>query len=400
MRKVPFFKYSSCGNNFVIVDDTQNSYFSEHEWSDFAPKATNISFGIGCDNLIVVQSATQQTLDIIATERRYWDLLPDLNSAKYIFRMFEPNGDEALCCGNGLICVADFLRREHGVINTNIMTEIPLTTPAILSIGSDSNSQDCWVNLGVPRRAPETLAKASGLTPINDTIDFINDIEIKFSHQDLKQYTDSISLKLQGYVVFTGEPHFVIFPDRDFSIPQLADQLFGVTKTGKVPPFNRKNFGGWLIHRIGTYINRQYGHIFPEGISVNFARLNGQDQVLNRCFERGINRETLACSTGALAVSYIVQQLFLPGLSSIVLHPMRCRQEWLDAEIKVERKNNGWHIKTTPLFIFEGNYKDTSKNLINNDVDDYQFTNDEYFLHQLKLKSTLPTHKMLRNEDG
>ena len=398
MKKIPFFKYSSCGNNFVIVDDTQDSHFLEHEWSAFAPEAASISFGIGCDNLLVVQRATMRTLDAIATERRYWDVLPDLSSADFIFRMFEPNGDEALCCGNGLICVADFLRREHGVEKTNIVTEIPLATPAILSIGSNTQNANCWVNLGVPRRMPERLVASSALLPFDSSINVIEDLEILFRRHDLKQYTDSNSLKIRGYVVFTGEPHLVIFPDHDFSIPLLADQIFGLSKSGVPPSCNRKNFGAWLVHRIGNYINKRYSHIFPEGISVNFARLNNHNTVVNRCFERGINRETLACSTGALAVSYVVQNLFSSEVSSITLLPLRCRQELRDGAIKVEQKKDGWHLSTTPLLLFEGAYQNFTTQLSYNDSEEHLFSNDQQFIHQMELETSHPESISLKSE--
>ena len=398
MKKIPFFKYSSCGNNFVIVDDTQNTHFSEHEWSEFAPKAANISFGIGCDNLLVVQRATIDTLNSISTARRYWDATPNLSSADFIFRMFEPNGDEALCCGNGLICIADFLREQYGIQRTNIMTEIPLATPVVLSIGSNVEDASCWVNLGTPKRMPEKLAAPSALQPFDDSINIIENIEIEFRRYDLKQYTESHFLKVSGYIVFTGEPHLVIFPDHDFSISHLADQIFGFTQSGDRPNPNRKNFGAWLVHRIGDYINKHYRHIFPEGISVNFARLNNQNTIINRCFERGINRETLACSTGALAVSYVVQRLFLPDVSSLNVLPLRGRQELPDATIKVEQQKNGWHLTTTPMQLFEGTYLNSLVELNHNDSGEPIFINDQQFIHQLRLEKRAPERNLLKSE--
>lgn len=387
MKNIPFYKYTSCGNNFVIVDDTQDSYFLEHEWPEFAPQATSFSFGIGCDNLLIVQRTTPRTLDAIATTHRYWQQLPDLSSADFIFRMFEPSGEEALCCGNGLLCIADFLHTQYAVTQTKILTEIPLARPAVLSIGHNTNDTSCWVNLGFPRKAPEQLVKQHELLPFDCNIDVIDDIEIKFRRHDLKQYTQESTLTLRGYIVFTGEPHLVIFPDHDFSIPLLADYIYGQSKKGESPDCNRKNFGSWLVHRIGDYINKQYRHIFPEGISVNFARWNGHESVINRCFERGINRETLACSTGALAVSYVVKRLFSPGLSSINLLPLRCQHELPSAQIRVELQEDGWHLNTRPMCLFDGTYYMPTEEFTHNRTEEHLFNSSTQLTHQIGLKS-------------
>ncbi len=56
MKLVPFVKYTSCGNNFVIVDETDHSQLSEADMSRFAFQATSTSFGVGCDNLLVASA--------------------------------------------------------------------------------------------------------------------------------------------------------------------------------------------------------------------------------------------------------------------------------------------------------------------------------------------------------
>ena len=388
-RMIPFVKYTSCGNNFVIVDATENSPATDLEWSQFATHATSTSFGIGCDNLLVVQRATSNTLNAINKNRNYWDKHPDLSAADFIFRMFEPNGDEAACCGNGLICIADFLRQKHGINITRIATEIPLSQPNIVSIGSyDSNSS--WVNLGFPRKTPVKLFPFAQGPLLGEHVNVIEDLTITFRRDDLKAYTDEQSLKLKGYLVFTGEPHLVIFPDHDFSNQTLANLIFGSTLDDVQSQDQRSGIGAWLVHRIGTFINKRCKNLFPEGVSVNFARVNNIDAVQNRCFERGINRETLACSTGALAVAYVVQQLFGMEINNVNLLPVRCRDEHRDALISIEQTESGWRLTTTPYMLFEGNYRMTPINLKTPPLNDYLIIESGLNLHGQKMTLISP----------
>ncbi len=137
MQKLPFVKYTSCGNNFVILDQIYSADLSEKQLSEFAFKATNINFGVGCDNLLVIQRCTPGVLKRINRQYHYWQQPPDADSADFLFRMFEPDGSEALCCGNGLMCIAAYLHHHHHIQQSRIMTEIPLTTPSQCRIGHD-----------------------------------------------------------------------------------------------------------------------------------------------------------------------------------------------------------------------------------------------------------------------
>lgn len=356
MNLVPFVKYTSCGNNFVIVDATERSLLTEAEMSRFAFQATNTSFGIGCDNLLVIQRCSPEILESIAASRGYWNSLPNADQAEYLFRMFEPDGEEALCCGNGLMCVASHLFNEHGVSSASIMTEIPLQTPKIIQIGAGNDQQGGWVNLGHPRRTPVELAVSEHSSPFTPTIDYYPQITIGFRAGDLRSFSDSTLLKIKAHLVFTGEPHLVIFPDTDFSIPELADCIFGSSEQGVLTD-RRESFGTWLVEHIGQYFNNHYKAMFPAGINVNLARQKGVGVIENRCFERGINRETLACGTGALAVAYIYSQISQLTPDTIDILPHRCRWHDNQARIRIHRADSGWSLESIPVMLFDGVYR-------------------------------------------
>jgi len=359
VRQIPFVKYTCYGNNFVIVDQALENTLSESEMSVFARAATDTAFGIGSDNLLVVQRCEEQVLRTIAKERGYWTRLPDYHRADFIFRMFEPDGQEALCCGNGLACIADYLGDRHESANVRILTEVPLQRPSILRIGSVKDDHTSWVDLGEPRRTPSELITPGRAIPYTDSIELVEEFSIPLEMHQLNPYSDETTMTLSGYLVFTGEPHLVVFPDEAFSSPALADSLYAVEPGGGLEADGggeRAEFGSRLIHLIGSYVNTQCRQIFPAGVSINFVRLHANDAVEYRCFERGIDRETLACGTGALASAYVSHHLRGIDQPIIEVIPHRCR--WFDpgARIQVSGNDGVWMLESRPLKLFDGSY--------------------------------------------
>lgn len=362
MKKISFVKYTSYGNNFVIIDDSVTQNFTESEMSCFAYEATNSCFGIGSDNLLVIQRCNQETLEAIRDARGYWRKTPDSQDAEFIFRMFEPNGDEAFSCGNGLMCIAAHLAQQHDIRSTRIMTEIPFASPKTIAIGSTGESS--WAHLDHPRRVPSELAHPAMRKSLEHDMDFVGNLSVHFRSHDLAPYTDEVSLKLSGFLIFTGEPHLVIFPDEGFSDTELGGTIFDYPATHVVDPrkiHRRANFGSWLINRIGSYVNTHCLDRFPAGLNINFARVQSDPGVVEyRCFERGINRETMACGTGALAVAYVARRLNLIKTKTINVLPHQCRQFQPDAQIEVQEREYGWMLNGDPTMLIEGTFMLTS----------------------------------------
>ena len=75
-----------------------------------------------------------------------------------------------------------------------------------------------------------------------------------------------------------------------------------------------------------------------------------------RCFERGINRETLACGTGALAVSFVARHLNLIREKQITVWPHRSRWYVPDASIRVEEDKMCWFIYGKPMLLLKGKF--------------------------------------------
>jgi len=260
--------------------------------------------GVGADGLIIIGPGAGPETD---------------------FRMtyFNADGGEAEMCGNGARCSVSFAH-HLGLVGNSCRFD---TRAGVL--------EGIW-------HGPE-------------------DIEITFREHDLAPFDSAQSLRISGYLVSTGEPHLVIFPETGFSLKELSKTIFvSSNETGSetVAEEKRISFGSWLIHHIGTYLNKNYAHIFPKGINVSFARLVGNSGVFEyRCFERGIYRETFACGTGALAVSFVLRRLNQLDNNPVTAWPHRCRWNNPGAYFLIEEDENGWALHGSPLMLFKGKFQ-------------------------------------------
>lgn len=367
MKSVPFLKYTSFGNNFVLIDETGPFSLDEREKPRFAFYATNLWFGVGADNFLVIQPYHPSTLERIQAEFGYWRELPMVPHVKYVFRMFEPHGAEAYSCGNGLLCVAQYLSQRYGIRNTRILTEVPSENPKVVAIGVDEHARSAWVNLGFPRPIPEPLVRRNGSEIRGEDLEVLEEIRVdRIRSSDRARFSiGNEGLCFKGHLIFTGEPHLVIFVNEETFNEQHAKILFpdGQDANDRLHE-KRRNSSADFVHLIGTYIQREYSQTFPQGISVNFVRVLNKGDILEyRCFERGINRETLACGTGAVASAFVGARLTKSLPKKVQVWPHRCRWYQQDARLCVEDTQEGWVLHGNPTLLFTGQYRlDGSRN--------------------------------------
>jgi len=75
-----------------------------------------------------------------------------------------------------------------------------------------------------------------------------------------------------------------------------------------------------------------------------------------RCFERGINRETWACGTGAVAASFIAIHLNMIKGNQVTVFPYCAHQVDGDAHLSVKVKGDNYILYGNPLLLFEGSF--------------------------------------------
>lgn len=360
MKNIPFNKYTTTGNNFVIVDEIDQKYLTEREKSNFAYHATNMQFGVGCDNFLMIEPYNKEIIKSINEYNQYWKDISEVPSADYVFRMFEPDGVEAYCCANGLMCIAHHLKSKYNIISARILTEVPTQNPRVIKIGHDTKSTQSWIGLGHPRNIPPAIANGEYIQTFHSDIKIVKDIEITFREHDLNPFSLEKSLKISAYLVFTGEPHMVIFTDHGWSINNISQLIFvssnkNINELKKVE--RRKSFGTWLIKHIGNTINRKYKEVFPYGINVNFVQHNDRKKELEfRCFERGVYKETFSCGTGAVASAYVAKKLGYVKDTEIRILPHRCRWDQTEAQMVVKEKQDGWMLYSYPSKLLDGEF--------------------------------------------
>ncbi len=360
-RDIKVVKSSCFGNNFLIYDSTDEATLEEFDFPEFARQVTDPQFGIGADNFLVIQKCNSEELAMINEVHRYWKKIPEA-TADYIFRMFEPDGDEALCCGNGLMCIANYLAEKHGVESARIVTEVPLARVNQTTIGYAESKSYGWVNLGLPRRFPDEIRTTRPDDECVGNIQTVNHLSIKFRDHDLHPYSTDTELFLSGHLIFTGEPHLVLLlDDEDSPIVEFADAIFAKSEgyQGAGPLLQRRSsFGTWLIDHVGQYINTHYRDRFPAGVNVSFARSDrGLGAIEYRCYERGVYKETLACGTGAIAVAYIVKHFHGYQEKGIKILPHRCRWFKPHAIMAVNEREDGWVLEGQPDIVGEIDFR-------------------------------------------
>jgi diaminopimelate epimerase len=145
------------------------------------------------------------------------------------------------------------------------------------------------------------LQKIAGPSMKFEALDYVYEAKVGDNAVTLKMKDASIlrpDIKIQvhghsftGDFVETGSPHLVIFHE-------------------KVEELNVHDLGRELAH----------ASVFaPEGSNVNFVNVSAPQRLVNRTYERGVEAETLACGTGAIA-SAIVSSVRSGFLSPVRLN--------------------------------------------------------------------------------
>ena len=160
-------------------------------------------------------------------------------SSTYSFSMKYHNADGFLgsMCGNGARCAVYF---AHTI-------GITASAEKAYTFEANRNCYNAWIT------GTETV-KVRMLPPK----DFRNNIKIE---------------GLICHFVDTGSPHVLVYTSNIENVK--------VTETGRT-----------IRHRTD---------IFPEGTNVNFIEITSPETLTIRTFERGVEDETLACGTGAVA---------------------------------------------------------------------------------------------------
>ena len=129
--QVTFSKMHGLGNDFVVIDAVNQAISLTGEQ---VRRLADRRFGIGCDQVLVVESAHGTKAD-------------------FGFRIYNRDGSEAEQCGNGARCLARFLHHRKLTAKSELHIEAP-TGPLILYLEPDGQ---VTVDMGKPRQEPDDI---------------------------------------------------------------------------------------------------------------------------------------------------------------------------------------------------------------------------------------------------
>lgn len=280
MKTLPFIKMHGIGNDFIVVDATDGG-LDIQQASELSRAINDRKYGVGGDGLILVMKGDR---------------------APFRMRMFNPDGSEAEMCGNGIRCVAKYVR-EHGLTDLN---PIPIETGAgLLELETQGSSREVAgvrVNMGIARLLRGEIPMTG------DPTEQASNFELEVP-----------GARLIGTAVSMGNPHVVIF----------------VEDVGSVP-----------LETWGTAIEND--PMFPQRTNVHFVQVLGRSEVRMRTWERGAGA-TLACGTGACA-SVVA--------SHVTGRTERCALAHLPGgDLEIEYAQDGTVYMTGPAeSVFEGRW--------------------------------------------
>lgn len=213
-----FTKMHGLGNDYVYVNTMTEKVINP---SKIAEIVSDRHFGIGSDGLILI--GPSQVADVK-------------------MEMYNADGTIGLMCGNGIRCVAKYVR-DHGIVgNQKVMIE---TKSGIKETNIFTNGDETYVrvNMGKPTIQKENMVIA---------------VDGKFYRADY---------------ISMGNPHGVVY----------------VEDTKKVQ-----------VEQLGPKL--EYHPDFQERVNVEFIHVPDKRTIQMRVWERGAG-ETFACGTGACAAA-------------------------------------------------------------------------------------------------
>ncbi|MDD5680918.1 MAG: diaminopimelate epimerase [Candidatus Omnitrophica bacterium] len=172
-------------------------------------------------------------------------VLEGSHKADIAMRIFNPDGSEASMCGNGSRCIA-YYAANRDITGDKLSIE---TKAGILNALVRKNRVRIGMTPPKDLKTGISIPLGTSLMPFN----FVN----------------------------TGVPHAVTIV---------------------------KSFDGIDVKSTGRYI-RHHEAFAPNGANVDFVKIDGRHRISIRTYERGVEDETLACGTGAVASAIIASEL-------------------------------------------------------------------------------------------
>ena len=233
--EINFTKMEGLGNDFIFIDDREESIGAQVNFSDLSKKICSRHFSIGADGIIIINNS---------------------KTDDFKFTIYNSDGSQPQMCGNGMRCFAKYLYENKIISKKRIKVETKAGT-IIPEVFTDDNDKvkSVRVDMGEPVLIPSKIPFITeNKRAIKERL-FFND--------------DNRSEDVEVTVVSMGNPHAVVFVDDINTID---------------------------VKSLGQKIENHES--FPEKTNVEFIEIVKEDELIMKVWERGAG-QTLACGTGA-----------------------------------------------------------------------------------------------------
>jgi diaminopimelate epimerase len=284
---IPIIKMNGAGNDFIIFDARKAALsLTPQQITEIADRKN-----IGCDQVIIMRSATQFTQpspltqsvdDLVNQDDEFKNALDafGLNDRDILImgsqtteevdcemEIYNSDGSLSGACGNATRCVAAILLDEFQ----------PVAEP----VEAFLNSELKHASTGSASRNIVKIKTAAGVLKAwrDGALISVNMGKPNFDWQKIPLAQDLKKIALYGFEFVTvnvGNPHAIAF----ITSPLTDEKFF----------------------EIGPAVEND--KLFPQKTNVEFARILSDDLIEVRVWERGAG-ETLACGTGACAVAVL-----------------------------------------------------------------------------------------------
>ena len=156
------------GNDFVVLDAITQNFVPTPAQARFL---ADRHFGVGCDQILVVERATTPDVD-------------------FRYRIFNADGGEVEQCGNGARCFVRFVHEQGLTDKSEIRVE---TQSGLITLRLEGDGE-ITVNMGAPRFLPAEIPFDSPLTEMRDAA--VHTLDVGGARIDIS-------------VVSMGNPHAV-----------------------------------------------------------------------------------------------------------------------------------------------------------------------------------------------
>ncbi len=184
-----FHKYQNCGNDFIIIDNEENST-SENELKELSKDILIRKYGIGADNVLFL-----------------------IKDDYFFMRIYNTTDIEGSMCGNGSLCIMKYLNKKY---NKDGFTLKTIGGEFKIKKHNEENN-NYSVNLGKLKNTYKEVKEFLNLN-LKDDQETIN-INLNITEGFLKDKKVS--------VVSLGEPHLILFDDNldNLDMKKLGDEV-------------------------------------------------------------------------------------------------------------------------------------------------------------------------------